>query len=108
VSELVLWGVGTTSPHEMARFTWSLGEVYPEAFAELRSLVPDLEPGGNLPAASHRLPMGGDPDTRDRAARAWCAWKERIATRGAGRHAPVVRGKVLGSRVRNRRYSLCE
>jgi proline iminopeptidase len=80
VSELVLWGVGTTSPHEVAWLTWNMGEVYPEAFAELRALVPDLEPGGNLPAAYHLLLMSSDPATRDRAARAWCAWEERIAT----------------------------
>jgi proline iminopeptidase len=80
VSELVLWGVTTTTRHEVDWLTWSMGEVYPEAFAELRALVPDLERGDNLPAAYNRLLMSRDPDEHDAAARAWCAWEERIAT----------------------------
>jgi proline iminopeptidase len=80
VSELVLWGVTTTTRHEVDWVTWSMGEVHPEAFAELRALAPDLERGDNLPAAYNRLLMSRDPDERDAAARAWCAWEERIAT----------------------------
>jgi proline iminopeptidase len=80
VSHLVLWGVVTTTPHEVHWLTWAMGEVYPEAFAALRALVPDLADGGNLPAAYHRMLMSPDPQTRDRAARAWCAWEERLAT----------------------------
>jgi proline iminopeptidase len=80
VSELVLWAVVTTTPHEVDWLTWRMGEVYPEAFAELRALVPDLERGDNLPAAYNRLLMSDDPAERDRAARAWCAWEDRIAT----------------------------
>jgi proline iminopeptidase len=80
VSELVLWGVTTTTPHEVDWFTWSMGEVYPEAFAELLALVPGLERGGNIPAAYSRLLMSPDPDLTDRAARSWCAWEERLAT----------------------------
>lgn len=52
VSELVLWGVTTTTRHEVDWLTWSMGEIYPEAFAELLALVPDLERGGNLLAAT--------------------------------------------------------
>jgi proline iminopeptidase len=80
VSELVLWGVTTTTRPEVDWLTWGMGEVYPEAFADLLALVPGLERGGNLPAAYHRLLMGHDPDLRDRAARSWCAWEERLAT----------------------------
>jgi proline iminopeptidase len=80
VSELVLWGVTTTTRHEVDWMTWSMGEVYPEAFAHLRALVPDLQRGDNLPAAYNRLLMSGDADLQDRAARAWCAWEERLAT----------------------------
>jgi proline iminopeptidase len=57
-----------------------MGEIYPEAFAELLALVPGLEHGGNLPAAYHRLLMSQDADLRDRAARSWCAWEDRLAT----------------------------
>jgi proline iminopeptidase len=57
VSELVLWGVGTTTRHEVEWLTWSMGEVYPEAFAELRALVP--------PARLGRQPTGGVPPAAD-------------------------------------------
>jgi proline iminopeptidase len=80
VSELVLWGVTTTTRDEVDWMTWCMGEVYPEAFADLRALVPDLVRGDNLPAAYHRLLMGPDAALRDRAARAWCGWEERLAT----------------------------
>ena len=80
VSELVLWGVTTTTRHEVDWMTWSMGEVYPEAFYELLALVPGLERRDNLPAAYNRLLMSRDADLRDRAARAWCAWEERLAT----------------------------
>lgn len=89
VSELVLWGVTTTTRDEVDWLTWGMGEIYPEAFAELLALVPELERGGNLPAAYHRLLMSADVDLRDRAARSWCAWEERLATlRGAPKPSP--------------------
>jgi proline iminopeptidase len=80
VSELVLWGVTTTTRHEVDWMTWSMGEVYPEAFANLHALVPHLHDGDNLPAAYHRLLMSSDAQQRDLAARAWCDWEERLAT----------------------------
>ncbi len=54
-SSVILWGVTTTTRHEVDWLTWSMGEIYPEAFAELLALVPGLERGGNLPAAYNRL-----------------------------------------------------
>ena len=33
VSEFVLWGVTTTTRHEVEWLTWNMGEIYPEAFA---------------------------------------------------------------------------
>jgi proline iminopeptidase len=91
VSELVFWGVTTTTRHEVDWLTWSMGEIYPEAFAELLALVPGLERGGNLPAAYHRLLMSPDADLRDRAARSWCAWEERLATlHGPRNRAPAT------------------
>jgi proline iminopeptidase len=80
VSELVLWGVTTTTVHEVDWMTWTMGEVYPEAFAELLTLLPDLGWGENLPAAYNDLLVNADADLQDRAARAWCAWEERLAT----------------------------
>jgi proline iminopeptidase len=80
VSELVLWGVTTTTAHEVDWLTWGMGEIYPEAFDELLALVPGMERGGNIPAAYNRLLMSPDLRLRDRAARSWCAWEERVAT----------------------------
>jgi len=80
VSELVLWGVTTTTRHEVDWLTWTMGEVYPEAFEELHALVPHLRRGDNLPAAYHNLLMGPDAAQCDAAARAWCAWEDRLAT----------------------------
>src|SRR5258707_6876650 len=80
VSELVLWGVTTTTRHEVDWLTWSMGEIYPEAFAGLLALVPGLELGGNLPAAYNCLLMSHHADLRDHAARSWCAWEQRLAT----------------------------
>ena len=80
VSELVLWAVTTTTQHEVDWMTWGMGEVYPEAFARLLELVPEMRQGDNLPAAYNRLLMSADVELRDRAARAWCDWEERLAT----------------------------
>lgn len=80
VSALVLWGVTTTTKDEVDWMTWSMGEIYPEAFAQLCALVPDLKRGDNLPSAYSRLLMSADTDLQDRAARSWCAWEERLAT----------------------------
>jgi proline iminopeptidase len=80
VSELVLWGVTTTTRLEVDWLTWSMGQIYPEAFARLLELIPDLKRGDNLPAAYNRLLMSHDADLQDRAARSWCAWEDRLAT----------------------------
>lgn len=80
VTELVLWAVVTTTAYEVSWLTWTMGEIYPEAFAELLTLVPDLERGGNLPAAYNTLLMSGDPGLRERAAQAWCDWEDRLGT----------------------------
>lgn len=79
VSEMVFWGAVTTTQQEVDWLTWSMGEVYPEAFASIRSLVPDVPHGGNLPAAVHQLLMDSDPAVHHRAARVWCDWEERLA-----------------------------
>lgn len=80
VSELVLWAVLTTTSHEVSWLTWTMGEVYPEAFDELLALVPGLERGGNVPAAYNKLLMSGDLELQERAATAWCDWEDRFDT----------------------------
>lgn len=79
VSEIVCWGAVTTTREEVDWLTWSMGEVFPEAFDSLRSLVPELRSGDNMPAAMHQLLMDPDPTVHHRAARAWCAWEDRLA-----------------------------
>ncbi len=90
VSELVCWGVTTTTRHEVDWLTWSMGEIYPEAFAELCALVPELAWGDNIAAAYHRLLMDSELEVRARAAYAWCAWEERLGTL-SGEPAPSER-----------------
>jgi proline iminopeptidase len=80
VSELVLWGVTTTTAAEVEWLTWKMGETYPEAFADLRRLVRDVRPGDNLPAAYQRILADPDPTVREAAAEAWCEWEDRLAT----------------------------
>lgn len=79
VSEMVFWGAVTTTREEVDWLTWTMGEVYPEAFDALRSLVPEVERGDNLPAAVHDLLMDPDPAVHNRASRAWGDWEERLA-----------------------------
>ena len=48
--------------------------------SRVSELVPGLEQGGNLPVAYNSLLMSPDAGLRDRAARSWCAWEDRLAT----------------------------
>jgi proline iminopeptidase len=80
VSELVLWGVVLTTRADVDWMTWTMGEVYPEAFARLLSLIPNLERGGNVAQAYNRLLTSEDAALRDTAARSWCDWEDRLAT----------------------------
>lgn len=80
VSELVLWAVVTTRERDVRWLTHGMGELYPEEFDRLRSALPVEEWQGNIPAAIHRLLMSEDSAVADHAARAWCAWEDRLAT----------------------------
>lgn len=80
VSELVLWAVVTTRARDVHWLTHVMGEVYPEEFDRLRSLLDDGDRDGNIPAAIHAQLVSDDPDVCDRAAIAWCAWEDRLAT----------------------------
>lgn len=80
VSELVLWAVVTTRAQEVHWLTHTMGEVFPEEFDVLRSVLPSGERQGNIAAAVNRMLMSNDPEVCDRAARAWCAWEDRLAT----------------------------
>ena len=80
VSELVLWSVGTTRAYEVEWFTRTMGHLHPAEYEQLLSLLPAAERDGNIAAAYHRLLMSPDPAVHDAAARAWCAWEDRLAT----------------------------
>ncbi|MET7741363.1 prolyl aminopeptidase [Streptomyces sp. NPDC005385] len=75
VSELVLTGVATGSDAEVALLTRGLGRIFPEAFARFLGGLPEHERAGNLAAAYNRLMGSPDPETRERAARAWTDWE---------------------------------
>ena len=80
VSELVLWAVVTTRAKDVHWFTHMMGEIYPREFDELRAILREDQRAGNIPAAINALLVDEDPDVADRAARAWCAWEDRLAT----------------------------
>ncbi|PRW62097.1 prolyl aminopeptidase [Actinopolyspora mortivallis] len=80
VSELVLWSVVTTRAHEVAWMTHTMGHVHPHEFAELLHHLPAERRDGNIPAAFHDLLVHPDPEIHHAAARAWCAWEDRVAT----------------------------
>ncbi|MFF0184283.1 prolyl aminopeptidase [Streptomyces sp. NPDC005244] len=75
VSELVLTGVATGSDAEVALLTRGLGRIFPEAFDRFLGGLPEHERDGNLAAAYNRLMASPDPETRERAARAWTDWE---------------------------------
>lgn len=78
VTELVLWALVTTRRKDIDWLTHTMGEIYPEDFDQLLAILP---PGTqNVPAAVHALLRSPDPAVCDAAARAWCAWEDRIAT----------------------------
>lgn len=80
VSELVLWAVVTTRARDVEWLTRTMGDVYPQEFDELLDVLPVGEREGNVPVAVNRMLMSEDPVVCDRAAVAWCAWEDRLAT----------------------------
>lgn len=88
VRALVLWAVVTTRRRDVEWLTRSMGEVYPEAYDELLAAVPAPE-RDDVVTAIHRRTMSPDAEVADAAARAWCAWEDRIATlSGPPEHDP--------------------
>lgn len=80
VRALVIWAVGTTRRHEVDWLTHMMGQVYPAEFDALLAALPPGTDRTNVPLAVHRLLVDDDPVVADAAARAWCAWEDRIAT----------------------------
>jgi proline iminopeptidase len=89
VRALVLWAVVTTRRHEVDWLTHTMGQVYPAEFDALLASLPAGADRGNVPLAVNRLLLDDDPVVADAAARAWCAWEDRLATlAGAVRPSP--------------------
>lgn len=80
VSELVLWALVTTRARDVHWLTHVMGDVYPEEFDRLLTIIPARERSGNVAAAIHALLRSDDPEVRDGAALAWCSWEDRLAT----------------------------
>ncbi|MEP9381199.1 prolyl aminopeptidase [Nocardioides sp. KR10-350] len=80
VSELVLWAVVTTRAVDIEWLTRTMGELYPAEYDELLGVLPPEQRDGNVPLAVNRLLRSPDPAVADAAARAWCAWEDRLAT----------------------------
>jgi proline iminopeptidase len=80
VSELVLWAVVLTRASDVDWATRGMGEVYPAEFDALLAALPADDRDGNVPLALNRLLCSPDPEVADAAARAWCAWEDRVGT----------------------------
>lgn len=85
VSDIVLWAVTTTGAYEVEWLTRTMGLVYPQEYATLLAALPEAARDGDVPAAFNRLLRSPDPAVHHGAARAWCAWEDRLATV----HGPV-------------------
>lgn len=99
VSELILVSVVTTTRREVEWVTREMGRVFPEQWQRFRDGVPEPERDGNLALAYSRLLESGDPEVRDRAARAWCAWEDT--------HVATVPGHEPDPRYEDPRFRLC-
>jgi proline iminopeptidase len=99
VTEIILVSVGTTTRREVEWITRAMGRVFPEEWARFRDAVPEPERDGDLAAAYSRLLHDRDPDVRDRAARAWCAWEDT--------HVATYPGHEHDARYDAARFRLC-
>jgi len=76
VLAMVLGAVTAGSRREVEWVTRDMGGVFPREWDEFVALVPGAERGGDLAAAYARLLADPNEDTRQAAARAWCAWED--------------------------------
>jgi proline iminopeptidase len=75
VSELVLAAVTNTSRAEVNWITETIGCIFPEAWAEFEQRA-SRGAGERLIDAYYRLIRDPNPQTRERAAAAWCKWED--------------------------------
>ena len=91
VTELILSGVTTTRPRELDwLYRGGVAPLLPEQWARFRAGVPVAERDGDLIEAYHRLLHDPDPETRARAADAWCRWETATVS---SRPGPALSGR---------------
>ncbi|HEY8592516.1 MAG TPA: prolyl aminopeptidase [Sphingomicrobium sp.] len=81
VTELVLRGIFLFDPYELDWLYQPGGasNLYPDAWDEFVSVIPESEPGDMVEAYRKRL-TGDDKDEQLRAAKAWSAWEASTVT----------------------------
>jgi proline iminopeptidase len=84
VSELVLFGVVTTSRREVQWVTRGVGRYFPAEWERFRDGVPASARDGSLAEAYNELLLDPDPAVHQKAAREWCAWEDTHARTRAG------------------------
>jgi proline iminopeptidase len=99
VSEMILVSVVTTTRTETEWVTRAMGRVFPAEWERFVAVVPDAERGGDLAAAYSRLLHDPDPQTRERAAREWCAWEDT--------HVATAPGHTHDDRYDDPTFRLC-
>jgi proline iminopeptidase len=82
VTEVVLLAVGMTRPEEIDWLYHGAGRFFPGPWATFRDGVPADQRTGDQVAAYHGLLADPDPEVRDRAAEAWCAWEDAVVSPG--------------------------
>ena len=87
VTELVLFGVCTTTSQEVDWVTRRMGRIFPEQWSAFLNGVRPEDRDGNLVEAYSRLLASPDPAVREAAARDWCAWEDtHVSVRSDHRH----------------------
>lgn len=76
VHALVLALVTTTSRREVDWLTHDVGRIFPREWDRFASAVPDTLQHLPLVDAYATLLFDADPEVREHAARAWCAWED--------------------------------
>ena len=87
IDGMVLGMVTTTSRREVEWLTQDVGRVFPEAWENFASAVPESLRGMRLVDAYATMLFDADAAVRERAARAWCAWEDAHVSLAPG-HKP--------------------
>lgn len=78
VTEVVIASVTTTRRSEIDWLYRGAGHIFPEAWHAFREAVPEATDAGEVVAAYARRMESPDPEVRERATAAWCAWEDAV------------------------------